>query len=695
MSDRGYINLIRHLTRASSTLPLETLQASIAHYLARPPIPIPGSPTSLTATALGSPLFRIHTHARLSALALAFRHAVHLRVGVLKEEAEANPGGLLSRGVNVRAKLARWSKDVREGFKGSDAVIHLACASGLLLGLEDWETELQLKEKERRERAKVEEEVVIALAEVIDEYAREGSGWEKDFKRTVGAKGDEDPLPLAMLLASQCGHCIASERLQALPLPTIIDVLMTTIDRSFYSGAFLSGASLSGTTDTFGKIVIEPTSSFAQTIRTVSGSTYMASMSFIARFTARAITVLVESRRAPGWEAIGRVLARLQSVTSKVEQDWSKCPLAEATEEDDLAGAETREIATSTWSILKTLLFMTLMLSQSILAAVVFVPNSHSDATSPVSPHSIALNIMQVLAQLSFVMPQFGGVASTAEGGLPELKRVDVVPRSLHDARAAFMLACVEQLIPKLSEETIQTRVYPLCVPHIWDPRCRETYESAHSVMLAIFATYALGAGRQENEPHRARAHPAFAEMLVPMYAQCLVENSADGRLSTTQLCMAYAALVRGASACGHDSPSNGESTPAGDAMAWLCIKELLNAISRHSPSKETSAPPSERLHRLHLALVAAVPAVSLSLLPRLLNEVKAIITSLPTSEGRTGEMRGELVQALFKVILQDIGDAEKEFVIDWWDENRETLVGRSEAVIDVAESTGSLVARL
>ena len=108
---------------------------------------------------------------------------------------------------------------------------------------EDWETELQLKEKERRERAKVEEEVVIALAEVIDEYAREGSGWEKDFKRTVGAKGDEgrhtvhsvysaarkpdmtcgtDPLPLAMLLASQCGHCIASERLQALPLPVCI-----------------------------------------------------------------------------------------------------------------------------------------------------------------------------------------------------------------------------------------------------------------------------------------------------------------------------------------------------------------------------------------------------------------------------------------------------------------------------------------
>ncbi|KAH9889808.1 hypothetical protein C8Q73DRAFT_705568 [Cubamyces lactineus] len=727
MSDRGYINLIRHLTRASSTLPLETLQASIAHYLARPPIPIPGSPTNLTATTLNSRLFRVHTHARLSALALAFRHAVHLRVEVLKEEAEANPGGLLSRGVNVGAKLAKWSKEVREGFKGSDAVLHLACASGLLLGLEDWEAELQLKDKERRERARVEEEVVIALAEVIDEYAREGSGWEKDFKRTVGTNADEDPLPLAMLIASQCGHCIAAERLQALPLPTIIDVLMTTIDRSFYSGAFLSGASLSAKTDMDGRIVIEPASSFARTVRSVSGSAYIASMSSIARFTARAITVLVESRRAPGWEAIGRVLARLQSITSKVEQDWTKCPLARATKEDDLANGETREIATATWSILKTLLFMTLMLSQSILAAVVFVPNPHLQPVSPVSPQSIALNILHVLAQLSFVMPQFGGVASTAEGGLPELKRafymaldvlaasdeaaerfvaelcrgqstddkgkgVDVIPRSLQNARKAFVLACVEQLVAKLSEETIQMRVFPLCLPHLWDPSYRETYESAHSVMLAVFAAHAQQAGRHD-EPYRARVQPTFAEKLVPMYAQCLVENASDGHLSTTQLCMAYAALVRSASAFGHDSRGNGESTPAGDAMAWLCIEVLLDAI-RRTRSTETSAPPSEHLHRLHLALVATVPAVSLSLLPRLLSEVRAMITSLSPAE-KTGEMRGELVQALFKVVLQDIGDAEKEFVIDWWDQNQESLISRSGSVADAEESTGSLVARL
>ena len=192
MSDRGYINLIRHLTRTTSTLPLETVQASIAHYLARPPAPIPGSPTPLAATILGSPLFRPYTYEKLTALSVAFRHAVHLRFAVHKAEAEKNPGGLLSKGVDVTRRLGKWTRAVLEGFGGSVAVVRLACASGLLLGLQDWEAELEVKKKEAKVRAKVEEEVVLAFAEVMDGYAAEGSGWETDFQRVVEATGEAE-----------------------------------------------------------------------------------------------------------------------------------------------------------------------------------------------------------------------------------------------------------------------------------------------------------------------------------------------------------------------------------------------------------------------------------------------------------------------------------------------------------------------
>ncbi len=53
---------------------------------------------------------------------------------------------------------------------------------------------------------------------------------------------------------------------------------------------------------------------------------------------ARALTVLVESRRASGWESIDRTLQRLQILTAAVEKDWERCPLAQVTKEDDLSG---------------------------------------------------------------------------------------------------------------------------------------------------------------------------------------------------------------------------------------------------------------------------------------------------------------------------------------------------------------------
>lgn len=242
MSDRGYINLVRHLTRTTSTLPLETIQASIAHYLARPPIPVPGSPTPLAATILGSPLFRPYTYQKLTTLSVAFRHAVHLRFAVHKEEADKNPGGLLTRGVDVTRRLGKWTKAVLEGFRGRVALVRLACASGLLLGLEDWEVELEVKKKDAKARARVEEEVVLAIAEVMDAYTGEGSGWETDFQRIVDANEEADGgssvdsqnkyiiedsmvtfqpdfVSVAVLLVAQCASFVDPQRLQALPLP--------------------------------------------------------------------------------------------------------------------------------------------------------------------------------------------------------------------------------------------------------------------------------------------------------------------------------------------------------------------------------------------------------------------------------------------------------------------------------------------
>lgn len=131
---------------------------------------------------------------------------------------------------------------------------------------------------------------------------------------------------------------------------------------------------------------------------------------------------------------------------------------------------------------------------------------------------------------------------------------------------------------------------------------------------------------------------------------------------------MAYAALVRSAAVSGYSTGADDRESAEGDSEVWFCIEVLLDAI------RNTAAVSSEQLHRLHLALIACVPSVSLPLLPRLLEEVKALIQSSSTQEGRPEEMRGALVQALFKAILQDVGDAEKEFLVGWWLDHIDTL---------------------
>lgn len=150
--------------------------------------------------------------------------------------------------------------------------------------------------------------------------------------------------------------------------------------------------------------------------------------------------------------------------------------------------------------------------------------------------------------------------------------------------------------------------------------------------------------------------------------------------MSTTQLCLAYAALVRSAGAFGTQKESNHES---GDAFTWYCLQALLDRI--HSIS--TQRPRSDHLHRLHLTLVATVPSVSLTLLPRLLDEIQTVMRNTTESSRRE-----ELVHALFKELLENVGDQEKEYVMRWWYEHQEefgvvrTQAQRHNVATDVPE---------
>lgn len=169
-------HLLTHLQNTDPTIPLPTLLAALSHHLSTDT----PTPTTLAAAAISSPFFLVQPeiHDRLQGLLGAFRHAVHLkRDALVKAEKEewSITRAIFSKGVQWR--LRDWVEEVLRGVQGGRAVLRLACCSGLLLGAKAVKGVYVDVER-------VEDDIVIALAEVMDIYAHRGhaSEWEREFQ---------------------------------------------------------------------------------------------------------------------------------------------------------------------------------------------------------------------------------------------------------------------------------------------------------------------------------------------------------------------------------------------------------------------------------------------------------------------------------------------------------------------------------
>ncbi|KAJ7163306.1 hypothetical protein C8R46DRAFT_1102948 [Mycena filopes] len=678
MSNPGYANLLAHLHNSSTSLPLPTIQAALAHHLAN----LSPLPTPLAATIVSSPLFSEHpfTHPKLQTLFTAFRHATHLKYREAKDadKHRSAVGAVFSRGVAARVK--QWATAVLKGIKGGQPILRLACCGGLLAALED------LKSAERLEigRSQLEDEVIISVAESMDVYVA-STGWEAEFQ----SAGDVDTMTLALILASQSLVLVVPNKLKALPLPILTNLLVFTVASTFASGTFLSAASSSS----------EP-HAFSPTLRAINESPLMEFIAPITKLTALTVTILSESRPTEGVDAAAAALDALRPISKTLESDWIGHSLAKVASNDD---TDTRDETTLVWKTLKTLLFANIMIADAALSALVFVSPSVYTGAVPVSvpvPSALALTVLHTLCNLSFVISQFGGVTTTASPGFVELKKtfylaLDVLAESEREserfvrelcvelrewyaragdrepdvqAKTAYALTCIEQLVPILSGECIQSYALPLALPYLSDASYRETYESSHSVVLAVFASHA-----DRHADANALAQPRFTERMVPFYALCLIENSVDGRLSTAQLRLAFAALVRSACASGGKADGDGAY-----ALAWYCVDALLDAIHALSSDSDSDAD-KERLHRLHLTLISVVPALPLKLLPRVLEEIGSAILA---KSGDTGALKKELVEATFVEISERVGDREKEVVMRWWYDRRFGFEGHVEGTV-------------
>ncbi|KAF7985593.1 hypothetical protein HWV62_3889 [Athelia sp. TMB] len=301
----------------------------------------------------------------------------------------------------------------------------------------------------------------------------------------------------------------------------------------------------------------------AETLSILTSSPLYHALAPLSKLSAHVHSVLLDAKPTLGLLTAAETLESLQILAAKVERSWIDGSMAEVQEND--VDPSSRELITAIWTVLKTLLFSSIMTANSILSETIYVPPSSYPTAPPPStissstPQSLALQSLSILSHLSFVITQFGGVTTTATSGteFPELKKtfyvaLDVLSDSEHgkklannfvqtlcadestkgqgtlqQAKKAFALACIEQLVPILDQDILPT-VFETCFPHLNDPSHRETYESAHSVVLAMFAAHAqrrniLNGDGAEDWPFMTRSTPFYAKCLieVPIFIRC------------------------------------------------------------------------------------------------------------------------------------------------------------------------------
>jgi hypothetical protein len=115
--------------------------------------------------------------------------------------------------------MAEWVRGLVKGFKGGQAVIRFVSVGGILLGLDDLIKKLGADLGSGSVRAKAEDELIVALSEIIELYgAPKDSAWEKEFQPET-ERGERESL---MLPSFACSPIKPSQWMPSLlPYPSL------------------------------------------------------------------------------------------------------------------------------------------------------------------------------------------------------------------------------------------------------------------------------------------------------------------------------------------------------------------------------------------------------------------------------------------------------------------------------------------
>ncbi|KAK4056859.1 hypothetical protein OIO90_002109 [Microbotryomycetes sp. JL221] len=362
--------------------------------------------------------------------------------------------------------------------------------------------------------------------------------------------------------------------------PPMIQMLSIAFTRTFAAGHLFAnlGSSITNTHD--GLVWTVPSESHSL-ISSLSQSTTFRNLGPISRALGRLIEAAAIKARSSSSSSSGSAneedntaallamctfITILSRVAARVNRDWRSTFWSDLTDDVQLAPA-TRQ-RTEPWTMLKSLLFSVTLIDSSLLALV-------TPRDAAVEPTALQLDLtadaLTTLSKTYFITLRFGNDGFTAWKGVWS-GLMDVAargttnsvgrlmgmlePRRLghrHDklverSEATFFLNAAEQLMTKIGDDYVEETVLKCCFPYLEDSQYRDTFESAHSVLLSVFAT-----------------NKRCATDIAPWYSKLLLK-ACPSLMSASQLRLAYTTMVRCVSSCD-------------DALAWYCIQQLIDAI--------------------------------------------------------------------------------------------------------------------
>lgn len=367
-------------------------------------------------------------------------------------------------------------------------------------------------------------------------------------------------------------------------------------------------------------------------------------------------------------------LAALSRAVAQLDAAWAAGPLA--ARPADAIAPPSRHVTTALWHAFKSLLFAATLVFDALVEAVVdqlpsptvaYPPRDGLPGSSNIPPAYLVMlrHVLTTYMHLYFITASFGldGFEAyrkvfyacldvlgrderAAIAALDELGMLRGGPVAAPAALASFaerthttyFLLVAEQLTADVPDALIEHDILPVCVPYLEDPRFQDTFESAHTVVLSLFA-----------------ARRACAYELTPFYVALLLD-SYPARLNDTQLETALTTVVASLS-------------ETSDAAAWWVIEQLherLNVLQLAPSAPSAPSAPAAGTLSLEQALarctIAMLPHVNLVLFRALLTRVHALIVSAPRGSAERAARATKTFDA-----LAELNATTREEGMRWW----------------------------